>query len=467
MARIHRVGLPETESEALAIRALAERLPDDYVVVHNFELATGRGLPYEFDIAVVTDFAVWHVEVKGYRGSIQGDERVWVLENGGTQPSPIPLANKKSRILAGRLRRHAPALDAVFVDTVILLTDDRVRVRLHDDQARRVIHLADAFDHLTNPANLAVTVDGSIGHLHPTICEALLGCKPRQAVKQIGLYDVLERINQTDTRTVFLAEHRYIRTRPKTILKVFHFDPYAKEAEKERQIRAIFHDQDALRLLGTHPNLVTTGDMFAWEDNKFVLPTEYIEGGATLRQVIDEAGDRDIPWSEKTRLIAGMARGLLHAHRNGVIHRDLRPLNVVIAPGGIAKLVNFDLALLRGSEPVLEPKGLVRRLDRRYAAPEVLADPGSATRRSDLYSLGLVFYELLTGQRAYEDPDAVRDETPLDVDLLRKELATPGSEDFMSAPEDAIDVIRRMCARDPADRQERLEEILEDLEILA
>ena len=110
MARIHRIGDPENASEARAIRALAERLPDSYLIFHNFELTTGSGLPYEYDVVVVTDFVVWHLEVKGYRGAIHGDAHQWVLENGGVQPSPIPLANKKTKVLAGKLKRHARAL---------------------------------------------------------------------------------------------------------------------------------------------------------------------------------------------------------------------------------------------------------------------------------------------------------------------------------------------------------------------
>src|SRR5687767_13295920 len=124
MARIHKIGDPENASELKAIKTLAERLPDNYIVFHNFELTTGSGLPYEYDIAVVGDFAVWHVEVKGYRGTIQGDQHQWMFENGAVQPSPIPLANKKTKILASRLRRHSRRLEEVFVDTAILLTDE-------------------------------------------------------------------------------------------------------------------------------------------------------------------------------------------------------------------------------------------------------------------------------------------------------------------------------------------------------
>ena len=83
MAIVHRIGTPETDSEARAIKRFAKGLPDDCFVFHNFEVTTGRGLPYEYDIAVLTPHALYHVEVKGYHGEIRGNPMQWIFENGG------------------------------------------------------------------------------------------------------------------------------------------------------------------------------------------------------------------------------------------------------------------------------------------------------------------------------------------------------------------------------------------------
>src|SRR4051795_5960392 len=69
MAIIHRIGTPENDSEARAIKRFGKDLPDDCFVFHNFEVTTGRGLPYEYDLAVLTPHALYHVEVKGYHGA--------------------------------------------------------------------------------------------------------------------------------------------------------------------------------------------------------------------------------------------------------------------------------------------------------------------------------------------------------------------------------------------------------------
>jgi Nuclease-related domain len=278
MAIIHRIGIPENDSETKAIKRLGKKLPDDYFVFHNFELTTGRGLPYEYDIAVLSPHALYHLEVKGYRGAIRGNPLQWVFENGSVYPSPIPLANKKTKVLAGKLRQYSPRLNDVFVETLILLTDDHARIKLNDEQAGRVIHLSEAVERLCEPKWLPVST-GNITGAHETVCEALFATRPSQRTRQIGLYDVIEKLDQDDRFTVFLAKHRFIQTQPLSYLKVYHFDVYATPEEKQYRLREVFHGQDATRLLGGHPNLLHAGDIFAWNDDTFVEPTEYVEKG--------------------------------------------------------------------------------------------------------------------------------------------------------------------------------------------
>ncbi len=91
------------------------------------------------------------------------------------------------------------------------------------------------------------------------------------------------------------------------MLKVFHFDVYASAETRKRQIQSIFHDQNALRLLGTHPNVLDTGDMFAWEDDKFVLPMEWIDDGRSVRRAMSIGRDKEVGWDRKAAGILGKA----------------------------------------------------------------------------------------------------------------------------------------------------------------
>jgi serine/threonine protein kinase len=466
MAIIHRIGTPENDSEARAIKRFGKDLPDDYFVFHNFEVATGRGLPYEYDIAVLTPHALYHVEVKGYHGEIRGNPLQWIFENGGVYPSPIPLANKKTKVLAGKLRQYSQRLDAVFVETLVLLTEERARARLNDDQASRVVHLRDAIERLSDPKYLPVST-GNVAALHDLVCEALFATRPAKKVQQIGLYDVVQKLDQDERFTLFLARHRFLHTQPLTVLKVYHLDVYATPAEKEYRLREVFHGQDAMRLLGTHPNLVRTGDMFPWNDDSFVEPTDFIEGGQILEWMLDKHCEQALTWDDKARIIKGVAAGLMHAHRHGVIHRDVRPRNIAVGPGGVVKLGNFDLAFIPDA-PNLSITASVRdHFDSRFVAPAMWENPRDVVPASDVYSLGLVFYQLITGQPPQHDVEAVLagKGSPIDVDLLAAKLSRKGTPDFMSDPFGAAEVIERMCAPRRSDRYATLAEALDDLAI--
>ena len=104
MAVVHAIGLPETDSERKAIACLARLLPDSYHIFHNLELLAPKGLAYEYDIIVVGEYAAYVVEVKNYQGLIRGNAYEWELESGAIYRSPIPLANKKAKVLANYLR---------------------------------------------------------------------------------------------------------------------------------------------------------------------------------------------------------------------------------------------------------------------------------------------------------------------------------------------------------------------------
>jgi serine/threonine protein kinase len=466
MAIIHRIGTPENDSESRAIKRLGKDLPDGFFVFHNFELTTGRGLPYEYDIAVLSPHALYHLEVKGYHGEIRGNPLQWIFENGGVYPSPIPLANKKTKILAGKLKQYSHRLDGIFVETLILLTEDNARAKLKDDQAGRVIHLRDVVDRVSDPQYLPVSTNNVSG-LHDMVCDALFATRPSQRVQQIGLYDVVEKLSQDDRFTKFLGRHRFIHTRPVTALKVYHLDVYASPEEKQYRLREIFHGQDGMRILGVHPNLIRVGDMFAWNDDCFVQPTEYIEGGQLLEMLLSEHSERKLTWEEKTQIIKGVASGLAHAHRHGVVHRDVRPRNIVVGPRGVVKLGNFDLSFIPDAPNLSITASVREHFDRRYVAPAVWEDPRDVVPASDVYSLGLVFYELITGQPPRHDVEAVlaAKGPAIDNDLLTAKLSHKGSPDFMNDPVGAAEVIGRMCAPQRSDRYATLAEAMEDLAI--
>ena len=235
MAIVHAVGLPENASERKAIDYLKNHLPDDqFVVFHNLEFAESTGLPYEYDIIVVGEYAVYTLEVKGYSGLIQGNASEWKLDSGAIYKSPIPLANKKSKIVKSRLSRHHSLLNQVFVWPLVVITDDNTRIRLNDDQSDRVLHLDEVVDYILDPQRLPIQLK-SISHLTDKICEAILHqFRPLHRQHEIGDYRIIETIGKNNLYTTLLAEHQLIRAQNRFTLKVYNFNLYTSPETRVR-----------------------------------------------------------------------------------------------------------------------------------------------------------------------------------------------------------------------------------------
>jgi tRNA A-37 threonylcarbamoyl transferase component Bud32 len=454
VAVVHAVGLPENKSERKAITYLEKHLPDDYHFFHNLELLAPEGLAYEYDIIVVGEYAVYAVEVKGYQGCIRGNAREWELESGAIRKSPIPLANRKAKVLANYLRSRG-SNGKVWVEALILLTDDRARVRLNDDQAGRVLHLDQIVAYILNPDCLPVPPAHHIGHLTDTICETISNqFRPLRRQREIGDYRILEAIGKNNLYNTWLAKHRLVRTQGHFILKIYHFDIYADSDTRRKQRERILRDAEALHRLADHPNIVLAHLPFPWRDNQIVLPLEWVDG-YSLRGLLE--ANEPLTFSRKVDIVRQVCEGLAYAHRNGVIHRDVRPDNVIVPSQGPVKLVNFDCARVEGDNLQTIASRLGRQLDQRYVAPEVWLDPREASPASDLYSVGIILFELLTGKPPYQK--------------IREVIATGGLPRMPTRikpdlPPDVDEVISSMCAFQPQDRYENLTQAVEDLTII-
>jgi len=186
-----------------------------------------------------------------------------------------------------------------------------------------------------------------------------------------------------------------------------------------------------------------------------VLPLDWVDG-YSLRGLL-EAGE-PLPFARKIDIVRQVCEGLAYAHRNGVIHRDIRPDNVIVPAQEPVKLVNFDCARVEGDNLRTIASRLGRQLDQRYVAPEVWLDPRAASPVSDLYSVGIILFELLTGKTPYEEIGEVTTTRGLPVmpTQINPELSP-----------DVDEVISCMCAFQPQNRYEDLTQVVEDLAIIS
>lgn len=453
MAIVHAIGEPDTETERAAIRHLTQQLPDDYTILHNLEIPNRAGFPYEIDLIVIAPHAAYVLEEKGYTGHVTGNAHQWRLASGVVVPNPIPRLNKKVRVIGGRVKAADRTLQDVFFDALILLSDPRTTIQLRDAQASRVVRLYDVASVLMDADRLPVRAAPVGGRRDRVLAALTAGAAPRIRRRQMGVYRIVELINETTEYTEYLAEHQYLRIDPRARLKVYHFDVYQGPDGRARQIELIMRDINALRTLADHPNIARAVDVFPWEPNCFVMVTEWIDGD-TLRALIDTAEGPLEP-----EMVLGLARqigrGLAYAHNRGVIHRDLRPENVIITSAGRAKLTNFDCARVSLGAGDTIAGQVSAYWDERYVAPEALLAPERASPQSDLYALGIVLYESLAGERPYASVSEM---------LRASTFSHRVSEAAHGVPPAWDAIIARLCHFDRSRRYPRAEVFLTDLD---
>ena len=140
-----------------------------------------------------------------------------------------------------------------------------------------------------------------------------------------------------------------------------------------------------------HPNIVNIYDV-GEEDNILYMAMEYVDG-LTLKEYIHEHGPLPVP--EAIEIMKQLTDAIAHAHMNGLIHRDIKPQNILVDSYGRVKVTDFGIAIALSATSLTQTNSILGSV--HYLSPEQ-ARGGMATKKSDIYSLGIVFFELLTGQ---------------------------------------------------------------------
>jgi serine/threonine protein kinase len=199
-----------------------------------------------------------------------------------------------------------------------------------------------------------------------------------------------------------------------------------------------------------HPHIVTVYDAGEYQGRQYLI-TEFVDGG-TLRQWASKPRS----WQAIVELLIGVADGIAVAHEAGILHRDIKPENILLAKNGYAKLADFGIAKLLESDPLAEDSALPRAGEQSshvgtlaYMSPEQLqGQPLDA--RSDVYSFGLVLYELLAGKRMFADGtdlSAPRSLAPLPADL----------------PAELRTIVGKALEADPVNRYQTMRDLVVDL----
>jgi serine/threonine protein kinase len=257
-------------------------------------------------------------------------------------------------------------------------------------------------------------------------CEKLFGGKYKGFF--LGKYKLLDHLGTGGMSSVYLAEHVVMRR--KAAIKVL---PKRRLSDSSYLQRFHLEAQATARL--EHPKIVRAYDINNEGDNHYIV-MEYVRG-RDLHTMIKEDGP--LPYAQAAKYIAQAANALQHAHENGLIHRDVKPGNLLIDDGGIVKILDLGLALFSDDDRA--------SLTIAYLAPEQAVNSHEVDARVDVYGLGCSLYYALTGHAPFPDGSLAQriakhqSQMPADIRIDRPDC-----------PQELVEICVKMMNKKPEDR---------------
>src|SRR3954471_13050517 len=260
-----------------------------------------------------------------------------------------------------------------------------------------------------------------------------------------GRYKVLDMVGGGGMDNVYLA-HDMILDRDVAV-KVLRLD-FANDEELIRRFQR--EAQSATSLV--HQNIVSIYDVGEEGDSVYYIVMEYVEG-QTLKQYIQQHSP--IPVSKALSIMEQLTSAITHAHQNHIIHRDIKPQNILMDQNGNVKITDFGIAMALSATSITQTNSVLGSV--HYLSPEQ-ARGGVANHKSDIYSLGIVMFELLTGRLPFSGESAVSialKHLQSEIPSLRRWNAT--------VPQSVENIVLKATAKDPFHRYASVQEVEEDL----
>ena len=221
-------------------------------------------------------------------------------------------------------------------------------------------------------------------------------------------------------------------------------------ADDEKFVRRFRREAQSASLLN-HPNIVQIYDV-GEDDGNFYIVMEYIKG-QTLKQLIKKRGKLSVP--EVIDIMSQLTDGLAHAHDSYIIHRDIKPQNIMILDDGMVKITDFGIAMAINASDLTQTNSVMGSV--HYLPPEQASGKGS-TIKSDIYSLGIMMYEMLAGVMPF------RGETAVEIAMKHLKEPMPSiTKANNQVPQTVENIILKATAKNPKNRYASVRELYDDL----
>lgn len=256
-------------------------------------------------------------------------------------------------------------------------------------------------------------------------------------------YEIVKTIGEGGMANVYLANDTILKR--KVAVKVLRGDLSADD----KFIRRFEREAQAVSNL-SHPNIVEIYDVGV-EDNEHYIVMEYIDG-KTLKQLLKKR--ESLTLTEVIDIMTQLTDGMAHAHESYIIHRDIKPQNIMIEDNGLIKITDFGIAMALNATQLTQTNSVMGSV--HYLPPEQ-ASGKAATIKSDIYSLGILMYELLTGNVPFKGDNAV------EIALKHMKDKIPSIRKQNPAiPQSVENILLKATAKNPRNRYDSVREMHED-----
>ena len=259
-------------------------------------------------------------------------------------------------------------------------------------------------------------------------------------------YEIIRVIGEGGMANVYLANDTILNR--KVAVKVLRGDL----ANDEKFVRRFQREALSASSLN-HPNIVEMYDV-GEDDGNFYIVMEYVDG-KNLKQLIKRRTKLSL--TEVVDIMKQLTDGISHAHDSFIIHRDIKPQNMLILDNGLVKITDFGIAVALNSTQLTQTNSVMGSV--HYLPPEQAAGKG-ATFKSDIYSLGIMMYELITGKLPFRGENA--------VEIALKQMKEPIPsirEDNNEIPQAVENIVLKACAKNPKNRYDSIVDMKNDIEV--
>lgn len=399
---------PVNEGEERLQKFLEANLPDEYIILPGIELASlnprNNQVQYlEYDCIVVAPHAIYNIENKDYSGRLEGDDDYWYHRDKEMR-NPHKTLRFKTSVLTSKLREKNREWGKAWIQSIVTLSHPSQLLQgLYGSHVKATFLLNDQLvDYIKDPYRVG-KLSGDIVRIYRDIADEICGTASRKHTnrrKEVQGHEIIEVLDQEKNYTEYLAKPKGVTSGVKKRIKEYALDvPTLNPAQKAKRELQIQNAYKALRRIKSNPFILNVQFNIDEEAHKFYEITDFLDEN-TLRA---EMKRRTFTIEDKLRIVSNLISALRAAHEADVYHRDLNPENVYLT-GGYACLGNFGKAFFTDhlEEGFTVMATITEQTATAYHPLELLQK--DASRSSDIYSLGVLAYELFVGKTPFSNP---------------------------------------------------------------